>query len=64
MRARNLRKAAVVVRASSISDSVDGVNRNLIPDETRKMSDRVGAFRRVLPTLKPETQEVKQRTSL
>ena len=49
MRARNLRKQAVVVRASSFSDSVDGVGRNLIPDETRKMSDRVGAFRRVLP---------------
>ena len=59
-----MRKQAVVVRASSVSDSVDGVGRNLIPDETRKMSDRVGAFRRVLPTLKPETHEVKQRTNL
>ena len=37
-RARNLRKHTVVVRASSVSDSVDGVHRNLIPDETRKMS--------------------------
>lgn len=49
-----MRKHTVVVRASSYAENVDGIHRNLIPDETRKMSQRVGEYKRVLPTLKQE----------
>ena len=58
-----MRKHTVVVRASSYSESVDGVHRNLIPDETRKMSQRVGEYKRVLPTLRQEQRVLQQSRS-
>ena len=48
-RAKNLRQQSIVLQASSGGRAVDGATRNLIPDETRKMSQRVAGFRRVLP---------------
>ena len=52
-RERNIRRNQFVTRGSAGGESIDGSQRNLIPDETRKMSARVGAYKRPLPGVSP-----------
>ena len=52
-REKHIKRQMYVTKGSSGGESIHGSTRNLIEDETRKMSERVSGYVRVLPGVSP-----------